>query len=255
MRLQIASDLHLELGKGDVLPLTPAPDADLLVLAGDIHGGTRGIEAFADWPVPVVYVPGNHEFYNQHHNRVLVELPKAAAERGGRITVLDMDEVRFPGVRILGCTLWTDFELFRGRRIAAQMASSQRIADFGCIRTDNGRLTPVMTVNFFRVARAWLTARLAEPFDGKTVVVTHHAPSLKSIAPKYAKDVLSPAFASRLDDLVDQADLWIHGHVHHSCDYRVSRGRVICNPRGYPASQFGAGDLNPEWNPQLVLEV
>ena len=59
MRLQILSDLHLET---ETFAAQPAPGAELLILAGDIDRGWDGLRQFADWPVPVVFVAGNHEF-------------------------------------------------------------------------------------------------------------------------------------------------------------------------------------------------
>ena len=81
--------------------------------------------------------------------------------------------------------------------------------------------------------KAWLSAQLGEPFDGKTVVITHMAPSMLSVEEQYADNLGSPAFASRLDALVAQADLWVHGHMHTSLDYRIDACRVVCNPCGY----------------------
>ena len=103
-----------------------------------------------------------------------------------------------------------------------------------------------------KVARACLTDRLAEPFDGKTVVVTHHLPHRSSIDPQFDRHPLNPAFASHMPELVrPPVDLWIHGHTHCSCDYMPVEGtRVVCNPRGY-----GPADLNEQFNPYLVIDV
>lgn len=112
--------------------------------------------------------------------------------------------------------------------------------------------TPEQALALHRESRAWLEERLSEPFDGKTVVVTHHAPHPGSISPKYLGDALTPAFVSDLTDLIGrhQPDMWIHGHVHHSCDYVVpeTKTRIVCNPRGY-------GYENPSFRMRLVVEV
>lgn len=81
-----------------------------------------------------------------------------------------------------------------------------------------------------------MKAMFAKPFDGETVVVTHHAPLSKAVVPRFAINRLTPAFASGLESLVDtgQPALWIHGHTHNSFDYGIYNTRVVCNPRGYP---------------------
>jgi Icc-related predicted phosphoesterase len=96
-------------------------------------------------------------------------------------------------------------------------------------------------------SRTWLVRQLEQAFDGPTVVITHHLPALKSIAPRYANDPLNPAFASRLEDMIEryQPTLWIHGHTHEPCDYELSRTRVVCNPRGYPG-EYGHGGFKPD---------
>jgi Icc-related predicted phosphoesterase len=101
--------------------------------------------------------------------------------------------------------------------------------------------------------RSWLTKKLAEPFDGKTIVVTHMAPSMMSVPPQYAHDPVSAAYASRLDGLAEQADLWIHGHMHDSFDYRIGKCRVVCNPRGY-ITRLGKAE-NQRFDPSFVVDL
>ena len=112
MKLQLASDLHLDFFEQltqQVRVADPAKGADLLVLAGDIHRGTRAVEMFADWPVPVLYVAGNHEFCGHGWEQTRADIRSACA--GTNVTFMDNDVVEFDGVRVLGCTLWTDFRL------------------------------------------------------------------------------------------------------------------------------------------------
>jgi len=100
--------------------------------------------------------------------------------------------------------------------------------------------------------RDWLAAALDEPFAGETVVVTHHAPSSRSVHPRFARDLLSPAFASRLEPLMggNRAALWVHGHTHDAFDYEIDGTRIICNPRGYLPH-----DPSPGFRPDLVVEI
>lgn len=260
MRLLIYSDLHLEFAGALEHLRVPGGDAfDAVVLAGDIHSHTRGVEwaaqAFAG--KPVVYVMGNHEFYGAHLHGLILEMRRVARACG--VHFLEQDEFVLDGVRFLGTTLWTDFALFgEGLPMAAAMREAARcMPDFRTIRMGasqgpavkanrfdtwhSGILRPEDTVALYSRARAWLAGKLAVPSAGPTVVVTHHLPSVASVAERYRADPVSAAFASRLDELVAQADLWIHGHTHDSFDYALGPCRVICNPRGYPV----AGKMPP----------
>jgi hypothetical protein len=164
------------------------------------------------------------------------------------------------GVRFLGATLWTDFCL-HGNGTQATIAmydAGQYMNDYKRIRLAKKgyrKLRPADTQGWHFRQRSWLQERLAEPFDGKTVVVSHMAPSGHSIEEQYKGDTLSPAYASNLDHLVEQVDLWVHGHVHSSLDYRIGAGRVVCNPLGYPGRADRIRPENPAFDPNLVVEI
>lgn len=248
MRVQLASDLHLELlahrFPGERL-IAPAHGVDLLVLAGDIAGGSAAIELFAGWPVPVLYVAGNHEFYNGTWEAVLHDLRQAAD--GTSLRFLERDVADFGGVRFLGCTMWTDYLLEQrsARRKWTQaeaMANAEaRINDHRSIRTaGGGAFLPEHALRDHLSSRAWLARELEKSYVGRTVVVTHHAPHLRSIHARYAGDITNAAFASDMQGLLRHADVWLHGHVHHSFDYRVGRCRVVANPRGYARNRDSA---------------
>lgn len=244
------SDLHLEFFN---LDLTDVP-ADVLVLAGDISIGHEGLRwARARLPrIPIIYVMGNHEYYNGQYECVLDEARAAAARLG--VHLLEREEVRLDGVRFLGTTLWTDFEIEEPalpRAIAYQYAN-RSMNDFRTIRYGDRMLRAQDTRELHIESRTWLANRLAESFGGRTVVVTHHLPHRLSINPRFARDPLNPAFASHLPELVRApVALWLHGHTHCSCDYTTdAETRVLCNPRGY-----GPADLNEAFDSQLVVEV
>jgi predicted phosphodiesterase len=243
MKLHILNDLHIEFE--DFEP--PATDADVVVLAGDIGVGMQGLRwAEGRFPDrPVIYVPGNHEFY--HHDLALIN--ELQAQAPGHIHVLNDDQVIIDGVRFLGSVLWTDFALFGAAdQLSAMQHARQQMTDFAIIQHGGQRFTPEDAIRSHAASREWLTAMLVQPFAGKTVVVTHHAPSSKSVHPRYAHDLLTAAFASNLDTLMDgdRAALWIHGHMHDPFDYAICGTRVVCNPRGYAPNAL-TPDFRPDW--------
>ncbi len=261
MKIQIASDLHLEFLE-DRFPgyrIVEPTDADVLVIAGDIHRATRAIAAFADWPVPVVYVHGNHELYHEQADEVIEKL--RAASVSSNVHFLERDACVLNGVRFLGCCLWTDYRLYPGKESAAMYECERNLADHRAIHTRQGLFSAQNALQLHWQSRGWLESQLREEFIGPTVVVTHHAPHPKSIHPRYAGSLLNAGFASDLTPLVERADLWIHGHVHDSFDYEVAGTRVVANPRGYAGNRLAArspGELeweNEAFNAALEVEI
>ena len=252
MKIQIASDLHLEFLQG-LFPgerlISPAVDADILVLAGDIANGTEAIELFENWPVPVLYLAGNHEFYGRSMEQTRSDLRRAAA--GTHVTFMDHDVVDFGGVRFLGTTLWTDYRLELNRTQRQLMETAElSINDHSQIRFGAGRFTAQQALSEHELSRAWLEQELAKkPYEGKTVVVTHHGPHRLSVHPRYVGVAINAAFVSDLSELLPKADLWIHGHVHDSFDYSVLGCRVVANPAGYARNRRAVASTK-----ELVLE-
>ncbi|MEP6656271.1 MAG: metallophosphoesterase [Betaproteobacteria bacterium] len=253
MKLNILSDLHLSLGALE----RPENDADVIILAGDIARPREAIAWASGFAKPVLYVPGNHEFYGGSIVDTVAELRRACS--GTNVRVLAGDQVTMGGVRFLGTTLWTDFMLFGtgGKRAAAIRDATHSMRDFSRIRTGDAAetlFTPDDSAALFKVQAEWLDNELAEPFAGPTVVITHHAPSRQSIHPRFAESLLNPCFVSDADRLMgrNRARLWIHGHTHDSFDYLCNGTRVLCNPRGYV--QHGINE-NPLFDPNLLVDV
>jgi predicted phosphodiesterase len=244
VRIRIFSDLHLE--HEPFAP--PAADADVVVLAGDIHNGTAGIEwAKLAFRCRVIYLPGNHEYYEGDFDAVGEAMRRAA--RGSAVELLDCSEAMVDGVRFLGCTLWTDYSLApHGERPAVIEASRDLNPDYKLIRRGDRLFAPEDATELCTRHRRWLADKLAEPFGEKTVVITHFAPHRRSIAPAYANHRANPGFVLDLRDLMGRAALWIHGHTHAFFDYTERGTRVVCNPRGYPKETTG-------FRPDLTVQI
>ena len=283
MRLQILSDLHLETEAFDP---QPAPGADLLVLAGDIDTTWTAYERFAGWPVPVLVVPGNHEFDRRELRDALPAFRDHCARHG--LTVLEREVHHHTApdgrrIRFLGTVRWSDFDVFGPARQAKALKAAgyfQKVMQ----ATREGQVFDAAVVRDEALAcRAWLEAALVAPETGlaaresatapgaaepaqalanestTTVVITHFAPSLRSSDPRYGTQPTTASFCNADDDLIGRADLWIHGHVHLRHDYRAprhpSRGegpdsRVVCQARGLERKGEALG-----FDPQRLFEV
>jgi predicted phosphodiesterase len=239
MRLHILSDLHLEF-EGYTPDRTKA---DVVILAGDIDTGSEGIKwAKKCFPrQPVIYVMGNHEFYGHSMQTLMSEC--RAETQGTNIHLLENQSVQLGGLTFLGCTLWTDFGLWP-KPNEAMGAALDYMSDYKLIQTSAGRLQPINTVKLHQASLAWLRAQLKLSAREKTVIITHHAPSGKSIPPRFAGDILNGAFASDLKAFLKQCrvPLWIHGHTHHCVDYRIGATRIYSNQRGYPGEREAGFD-------------
>lgn len=254
MKLWIISDLHLEFGQPFV---QPPPDADVLVCAGDLL--TRGIVPSIEWlaakvpsSMPVVFTAGNHEYYGASVQESLREA-RLLRDRHPRIHFLENEAVDIGDVRFVGATLWTDFRLNGADPELAMAAAQSGMNDYRKIKFSKlpyRKFKPIHAYRKHHESRVFLKSALKEPSNGKTVVLSHHAPSPRSIPPEFQGDPLSACYASDLGDLIveRQPALWVHGHVHQKVDYRVGKTKVIANPRGYP----GEGTA---FDPQLVIEI
>jgi len=253
MKLHILSDLHLGF---EAMP-PPATDADVVILAGDIARPRDAVAWALGFGKPVLYVLGNHEFYGGSLDGTVAEARRLCA--GTAVHLLDDDALHIGPVRFLGSTLWTDFALFEvpERRAAALDEAQRLLRDFSRIRLREESpllFTPAAAAACFARHHRWLADRLAEPHPGPTVVITHHAPSPRSIHPRFADSLLNACFVSRAEHLLhgERCGLWVHGHTHDSFDYPVNGTRVVCNPRGYAR---GGVVENKHFDPALVLAL
>jgi cell division protein FtsB len=267
VKLQLLSDLHLE--SHPHFQAVSAAGADALVLAGDIgsyQNGSAltalGIANFglarfsplpierggADWPVPVFFLPGNHEYDGLDFDIAHARLRAVCARLG--LIWLERETVvlpAFPAVRFIGCTLWADFDALTtdlartgdvtlGQQLKAR-EKAFRAANHYLRKNHSLRGGEPMLAEAIRAegltSQAWLRRALAEPFDGKTIVVTHFAPSLASADPRYGLTPGTAGFCNSLDELFMQAQWWLHGHLHCPARYVKHGCSVAANPLGY----------------------
>lgn len=250
MKLLLLSDLHNEFFRPKPVPPIEATGADVIVLAGDIDTGTQGLAWAASEAgrlgKPVIYVAGNHEYY-RYDISLTAEMRAFAAQHEG-LYFLENDEWVPGGVRFLGCTLWTDYRAV-GDPALAMPEVQRRLNDHHLIKYGERLFSPEDALALHRQSRTWLEARLAQPFAGRTVVITHHGPSLLCKHPRFPMDVFGTAFLSDLDDLVEQADLWCFGHTHANLDTQVGKCRLVSNQRGYENEAMW------DYDPVRVVEV
>ncbi|OAI15379.1 metallophosphoesterase [Methylomonas koyamae] len=237
MRINYFSDVHLEFGDQDL----PDTDADIVVAAGDIGVFAQGVEWLKAIGKPVIYVAGNHEFYGYEYRQTLSMLREQCA--GSPIRFLEKDQFIFQGIRFLGCTLWSDL-FVEGLDKAEALGRS--LNDFRKISFGDCPFQPEHFAALHLDARVWLEQRLAEPYTGKTVVVTHHAPTEWSWidSPNVIKKI---AYCNDLKPLFHEYEIaaWFHGHVHNLGDYRIADARILSNTRGYLGRKTVAGfDIN-----------
>jgi Icc-related predicted phosphoesterase len=277
MKIQVVSDLHLEFAPIPEIK----PDADVLILGGDIclaerlyrhplHlADMRNNDGYAsdaakyreffkycsdNWST-VIYLAGNHEHYSGRWERTIPVL-REETQRYHNILFCDQDRVDLGDVTFLGVSLWTDFNNHDPLTI---MSARDMMNDYSSI-TENPRegiyhkLRPQTTLAKHVSDLGWLQVQLSQLQDRKVVVCSHHAPSHSSIhytyqQPRYS--IMNGAFVSNLDGFImdyPQIKLFTHGHVHNVFDYYIGETRVVCNPRGYPGENSG-------WNPQFTVEV
>lgn len=255
MKIRILSDLHLEFSDWD----PPKVDCDVVILAGDIHVGTKALpwieKHFAGQTV--IYIMGNHEGYGHDLAQVRDELNRYA---GAEPPIVDLRYLNnewtliskgTESVWFFGGTLWTDFEL-DGEPNKAKMIAYRCMNDYRKISLDGQRLTPDDTVAMHNDFLAQL-GQHGPPSTCKCVVVGHHLPSPQSIDNDYRSSDVNPAYASNLEAYMQGVyapALWVHGHTHRSKDYVCGQTRVVCNPRGYVPYEPNTG-----FQGDLVVEI
>jgi predicted phosphodiesterase len=268
MLVRYLSDLHLEFGWHELMSLEEDKDT-VLVLAGDIgtvagrHGG--GMEVLGRFLVAasvrfraVVYVLGNHEFYNDCFDSARIDLYNKIIELGlTNVFLLEDTSIVFDDVAFVGATLWTDYD--NGNPVK-MVLGGQYLNDFRVILLTDPktkalrRLAPQDLLDAHTASRKYIfdAVKRYKAEGKKTVVVVHHGVTYQSVHQQYKGDPLNSSFVSSMEnDIVDASpNVIIHGHVHTSFDYVVGDTRVLVNPRGYVGHE-----LNKEFDPVARFEI
>lgn len=257
-RFLIYSDLHYEIGGRFVPPAGLRGTVDGVILAGDVSSGRDAMrharEIAEQVEAPAILIAGNHEFYGGVIEDVIDELHTLSDDQ---VRFLECETAVIAGVRILGTTLWTDFGLNPELYGAARGTMSDLLGDYSTIRRKLSefsacRINTDYMLALHRTYFEWLNRELSNGFDGPTVVITHTAPSRRSITSHNSHQVVAAAFASNLEDFVDNHEIaaWVHGHIHDSVDYMIGNTRVVSNPYGYERIE-----PNRAFAPDFIVEI
>jgi hypothetical protein len=213
--------------------------------------------------VPVLFVPGNHEFDNRDVDQAAIELRAFCDELGLRMlhrdtAILVDDHGR--RIRFCGTVRWSDFDLFGPARRERALRAGGYFMRVMQARRDGAPFDAQAVREEALGCRDWLAAQLrrqpqddAEPWD-ETIVITHFAPSVRSADPRFGLQPSTASFCNADDDLLPQARLWLHGHLHCRHDYTVAHAggvtRVVSNARGHASKGEAEG-----WRGDLLIEV
>ena len=240
MTIQYCSDLHLEFSHNrDYILNNPIePKGDVLVLAGDITSlNYYNVRAFdksffkqlSNQFERVLWIPGNHEFYRSW-DTLMLDKP-VQIEFHSNVHLLHNVALIIKGVRFLLTILWSHIDQQNEWTIGRGMS------DFDLIRYSGRTLTPAMySKRLHEPSFLFLRAELAKPFDGPTVVVSHHLPSLQCVHPKYKNSDLQQGFANDMDDFIweTQPDVWFYGHSHgNRPPIQIGKTQLLTNMLGY----------------------
>ena len=228
MKIKLISDLHVDSTKYHYT----RGEEDLLIILGDIANGLRGI----DWvknnipkDLRTLIVLGNHDFYGHEYEEVIQEWH--AGFLGYNITVLHNEEVTIEGIRFIGGTMFSDFELSGiSEAWFVKLRAKTAIADFELIKN----WSPFRHCEEHEKFEKFLKYSYENTeLPKKTIVLTHFCPSIHSIPDKFVTSYLNPFWASSMEHLFYGCDIWMHGHTHEKLDYEYAGTRVVCNPLGY----------------------
>lgn len=249
MIIKLISDLHLELSDFSI----SHSNEDILILAGDISSNSKdtldliSYYLLSNTSSQIIYILGNHDYYNKSIDETITFWKNIQIDR---FHFLHDSSTVINKFRFYGTTLWTDLN---NLNFNTMYNCNKYINDYRYIKGNftSDRFTPEESYMLHMNSKT-LLAQTLNNITEPVIVISHHLPSHKSIAPKHKNSILNGAFYSNLDNLVQKAHTWFHGHTHSSVDYTINNTRVICNPRGYIINGIPE---NTNFNPNFTIKI
>lgn len=267
MKIRVISDLHIDVNRH--IPIEYDDDI-FTVVCGDVSGYAEDtIEWVKNNVRRGVFVEGNHIAYSGKYT-----IPESHAQLeycfplGEDVSYLNNSYKVVDEIVFVGGTLWTNFRLGfpidinipeKGIEEAAKYAQKNMaiakvgMNDYRLNRLTDGLLQPENTFFWFYETMETI-ANVCEKFSNKKiVVVTHHAPSARSLDERYVNSIPNPCYASDMDAFIEQNQniaLWCHGHIHEATRYQIGNTEVVCNPRGYVSYGESCG-----FDKDLIVEI
>ncbi|TCB60136.1 phosphohydrolase [Rhizobium leguminosarum bv. viciae] len=265
MKAWIISDIHYAPMDRLWSKSISVPDADICICAGDVSSDLSDsldyVLANIEPVMPVVMTLGNHEYIGLSPDQALDRARRKVA--GTNIHLLENEAIEIEGVKFIGATLWTDFEIATGegdedfpaelRLEIARKDIKHHSLEFSAVRSDR-RPGEFVDMDELRdrhlVSRAFIEHELeATPYAQKSVVLTHHAPLAESLDTRFLGNLSTAAYASDLSALIKagKPTYWVHGHIHRFRDYVFDHTRIIDNPHGLGNGERATSGFQPDF--------
>lgn len=259
IKIRVVSDLHIDVNT-NILQSVPVfgfedelDTTDLLLIAGDTSGSKQVTDYYLsklqskNTTCYIACIGGNHLGYDRLDSDTLgntkecINIYLRDKYKTAPVYFLENDYIDFNGYIIIGCTLYSNFNLYNNTELAKNN-SEYHINDFKYVTTYDDEydcIRPVTSddyIKWFNKSLQYISNICKQHSNKKIIVLTHFAPSIQSIDNKYVGNILNPYYCTDLEDFIKENNnikLWVHGHVHSSFDYNIGDTRVICEPYGY----------------------
>lgn len=257
MKILLVSDLHVKYAKQDLDTIVSDAARDLLIVLGDFSDtwNTVKLELFLEKHLQhsdVLYVLGNHEYYAPNFYNVTTKVRELfdRIDAPHKAYLLERDTIVIDGIRFIGTTLWScfNFSIYSIKDEMMHRATLYKSSEY-----ETGHITYLDILSEYYQNLSYIESKLMEPFEGITVVLTHHAPSFKSIATEWLDSKHSSLYATNLEHLMygkNAPEYWFHGHTHEAKDYVVGETRVISNPHAYAHLEPNSG-----YKPDFLVDI
>jgi len=252
MKVQYCSDLHVEFqeNKNFLKHYPIEPVGEILLLAGDIlpfamhKQPCEFIDFVSDNFEAVYWVPGNHEYYHFDIGSVASPLFEKFREN---VFLINNHTITYKNVNIICSTLWSHISTQN------EFTVQQNVNDFHLIRMNGGKFTPAHFNHLHQTDLSFLKNAIAKSEAEKTIIVTHHVPTLMNYPAQYKGSNINEAFAVELYDVIDSSNVpcWIYGHHHcNTRDFKIGKTSMLTNQLGYVQN-----NEHKFFNPSAIIEI